>query len=240
MDFGQMLGDALTYTRQGVLGNTNRWLRLILATICLGLPFNGYVMRIYRGTQTAPDVDEWGTLFIDGLKLMVVGLIYAIPILIIWTLIYGSLFLSLFTGRINADAIPGWSPNIVLMMLLYIVEIIIGIIMPVASIRFARTGSFSEAFNFSAILATIRKIGWINYIIALVLISLVIGIPVCILIFGFIIVAGITLFLLKGGLAALLGFIILGIVLLLLLVPIFGVFQARCLTRVYEHADLPG
>ena len=27
-----------------------------------------------------PEVDTWGTLFIDGLKLMIVGLLYAIPV----------------------------------------------------------------------------------------------------------------------------------------------------------------
>ena len=51
MDFGNLLSDAFAYTRDGVFGNVNRWLKLILAIICLGLPFNGYVMRIYRGVR---------------------------------------------------------------------------------------------------------------------------------------------------------------------------------------------
>ena len=51
MDFGNMLGDAFTYTKEGVLGNMNRWLKLILAILCLGLPFNGYIMRVYRGRR---------------------------------------------------------------------------------------------------------------------------------------------------------------------------------------------
>ena len=61
--------------------------------------------------------------------------------------------------------------------------------------------SFSEAFNFSAILETIGKIGWINYIVALILVSLVVGIPIFVLVFGFIIVAimigGVSMVLLK-------------------------------------------
>ena len=52
MDFGNMLGDAFTYTKEGVLGNMNRWLKLILAILCLGLPFNGYILRVYRGADT--------------------------------------------------------------------------------------------------------------------------------------------------------------------------------------------
>jgi hypothetical protein len=236
MDFGNLLGDAFAYTRDGVFGNVNRWLKLILAIICLGLPFNGYVMRIYRGVPSAPEVDNWGTLFVDGLKLLIVGIVYAIPIMVIWVLLYGFMILALFSGRPDDAAVTSFAPNLVLMILMYIIEIIVGIIMPVASIRFARTGSFSEAFNFNAILETIGKIGWVNYIIALVLVSLVIAIPICVLVFAIILIAGATIFLLKLGLAALLGFILCGILLILILAPLFGVFQARCMTQVYDSA----
>jgi hypothetical protein len=235
MDFQEIFGDAFMYTREGVWGNMNRWLKLILAVLCLGLPFNGYIMRVYRGTTPAPDVDQWGTLFVDGLKLLVVGIVYAIPLLILWVLIYGTLFLTLFSGRMDMNA-AAFSPNFLLMLLFYIVEIAIVVIMPVASIRFARTGIFAEAFNFSAIADTIGKIGWLNYIVALVLVSLVISIPVFIVIFGFILVAGATVLLLEAGFAGLLFFIGLGILLLLVLSPLFGVFQARSMTRVYDSA----
>jgi hypothetical protein len=236
MDFAEILGDAFTYTREGVWGNMNRWLKLILAIICLGLPFNGYIMRVYRGARPAPDVDQWGTLFVDGLKLLVVGIVYTIPLLILWVLIYGTLFLTIFSGRMDTSAIAAFTPNLLLMLLFYIMEIAIVVIMPVAYIRFARTGTFAEAFNFSAIADTIGKIGWLNYIVALVLVSLVIGIPVFILIFGLILVAGATVLLLKAGFAGLLFFIGLGILLILVLSPLFGVFQARSMTRVYDSA----
>jgi hypothetical protein len=236
MDFGQLLGDAFAYTREGVLGNMNRWLKLILAVICLGLPFNGYIMRIYRGTTAAPDVDEWGTLFVDGVKLFIVGLIYAIPILVIWALVYGSMILALASGGVEDAAVTAFAPNLVLMLLLYIAEIIVGIIMPVAAIRFARTRSFGEAFNFGAILETIGKIGWINYIIGLILVSIVIAIPVFILVFALILIAGATVFLLNAGLVAVFGFIAFGVLLILILAPLFGVFQARYMTRLYESA----
>ncbi len=51
MDFGTMLDDAFAYTKQGVFENADRWLKLIIAILCLGIPMNGYVMRIYRGAQ---------------------------------------------------------------------------------------------------------------------------------------------------------------------------------------------
>ena len=90
-----------------------------------------------------------------------------------------------------------FEPNFLLMMLFYIVEFAVVLIMPVASIRFARTGIFAEAFNFSAILGTIGRIGWLIYIVALLLVSIVVSIPIFILLFGFILVGIVSLVLLK-------------------------------------------
>jgi len=245
MDFENMLGDAFTFTKEGVLGNTDRWLKLILAIICLGLPFNGYIMRVYRGATPAPEVDQWGTLFIDGLKLLAVGIVYALPILIIWMFIFGTMLFAGFSDTPAETAIAATGMNLLLMMLMYVVEIAVAFILPVASIRFARTGTFAEAFNFSAIFETIGKIGWLNYIIALVLVSLVVGIPVFLLIFGlifgFIIIGGVSLFMLKeAGVFVFLGLLLLMVLLILVLAPLFGVFQARYMTRVYDSAAPAG
>ena len=235
MDYSHMLKDAFHYTKEGIFGSADRWMKLILAIICLGIPLNGYLMRIYRGADPAPEVDQWGTLFIDGLKLIVVGIIYAIPVMIIWAFAYGSLILTIIQG--NTAAMENWSPNAVLLGLFYAFEIIIGIIMPVAAIRFARTASFSEAFNVGAILETIKKIGWINYLIALILITLVIAVPVCIIVFGMILIGGISLYLLGANTVAILGFIVAAVVLIVLtLAPLISVFQARYMTRVYDSA----
>jgi len=234
MDYSNVLEDAFHYTKEGIFGCANRWMKLVLAIICLGIPMNGYVMRIYRGADPAPEVDQWGTLFVDGLKLIIVGIIYAIPVMIVWAFVYGGMMLTLMQG--NTAALEHWSPNFGLMGIMYLLEIIIAIIMPVVAIRFARTGSFSEAFNIGAILETIKKIGWISYLIALVLITLVIAIPVCIIIVGMILIGGISMVMLGGNPVALLGFIAAAILIVLILAPLFSVFQARYMTRIYDSA----
>jgi hypothetical protein len=153
MDFGMILDDALAYTKQGVFENTDRWLKLIIAILCLGIPMNGYVMRIYRGLQPAPDVDNWGSLFVDGLKLILLSLVYAIPVFIVYAIMYGSIILAAMSEsptKPDTAMMSGWAPNTGLLVLIFIVEIAIGLIMPVASIRFARTNSFSEGFNVGA------------------------------------------------------------------------------------------
>jgi len=234
MDFYELLKDAFSYTWVGVVLNMKRWAALILAVICLGIPMNGYVLRIYRGTNSAPDVDRWGMLFIDGIKLLIVGLIYAIPVLLVWGIIFASAIIEAAAGDSTALA---QDPDMAFLLLLYIVEIAVAIITPVAFIRFARTGSFGQAFDLGAILDTIKKIGWINYLLAIIIIGLVIGIPVFFLIFGTIIVSGAVLYVFTGGQIELL-FAIAGLLILVMIIlsPVIGVFQARYLTRVYESA----
>jgi hypothetical protein len=80
----------------------------------------------------------------------------------------------------------------------------------------------------------------INYIIALVLITLVIAIPICILVLGFILIGGITMVIFKLNSIAILGFILAMILIILILAPLFAVFQARYMTRVYDSVGQEG
>ena len=93
-------------------------------------------------------------------------------------------------------------------------ELIIGLIATIGIIRFARTGSMGDAFNFGAILATMGKIGWINYILALI-------------------IMGIILRVVEGVLMAI-PFI--GGLIVFLLFPFFALFEARYLCQVYDSA----
>jgi len=225
MDYGNMIGDSFTYVKEGIIDKVNKWLLLIIATIILTIPLMGYIMNVYRGTKPAPEVEDWGKLFVDGILLFIVGIIYAIPIIILEFLIVGAAFATQLAGNPSA-MMTGLAGAGILAVILVIVAIIIALISPIGIIRFARTGSFGEAFNFGEILATIKKIGWLSYILALIIIAIVIGIPVLIL--WFILMAlAIAL--------PLVGIIIAGIILLIVL-PVIAVFEARYLTRLYESA----
>jgi hypothetical protein len=241
MDYGNLVQDAFSYTKEGIISKTLQWMKLILAAILIGIPLNGYVMRIYRGANPAPEVDGWGNLFVDGLKLIVVGLIYAIPIIILWLAAYGKLLVMALAGNfkeIRSAMLGGWAPNIGLVLLIDLLELCIAVLVPIASIRLARTGSFNEAFNFSAILETIGKIGWIHYIIALIFIGILIAIPIVIIVIAFIIIAGLAVVGSGFNLSVILCMVAVAVILFLTLVPLFTVFQARYMTRVYESATL--
>jgi hypothetical protein len=236
MDYAEMLYDAWRYMRQGVFENSGRWLRLILAFILLAIPMNGYLMRIYRGAESAPEVDQWGRLFIDGLKLMVISIIYMIPFWLLWFASYWPVVVGVFSGQMSETALAAWQPNLILVVLMYIVEFVIALLLPVVAIRFARTNRVTEAFNFRAIVDHIARIGWINYIIGVILVGIIIAVPVMLLVFIFIIL-GIILAAMTGfSITAILGIIAVAALIFLAIAPFLMVFQARYWTRLYDGA----
>lgn len=88
MEIGKSLGDSLEYAKEAVWGKWSRWILLIISTIIFPLIL-GYTMEIYRGKKPAPELEHWGKLFIDGLKLIVAQIIWAIPVIIIAILVIG-------------------------------------------------------------------------------------------------------------------------------------------------------
>jgi len=193
MDYGSMVGESFEYAKEAVVGKWNKWVMLIIATILLGLPLAGYSMKILRGEKPAPEVEDWGTLFIDGIKYVIVALIYAIPLIIVWVVVIGASAAAVMSGDSTAMMAAFGAMAIGLLVML-VLAVIIGVFEIIGIVRFARTGSIGEAFNFNAILATIGKLGWVPYIIAivvLVVVAIVFGIIVAIIqmipILGFIV-----------------------------------------------------
>jgi len=218
MDIGKTVGDSFEYAQEGLVGKWTKWFLLVVCCVIFPL-FLGYRMRIYRGATPAPEPYDWGTMFIDGIKLIIVGIIYALPVIILGIVIIGSAGLALITGAARQSLTPGAVLGLIGaviagVLVLLVVAVIIGLIATIAYVRFARTGSFGEAFNFRAILATIGRIGWITYIFALIVRAIIIGIIsfVCQII------------------------PVIGIVLFLFLFPFIGMFSARYITLLYDSA----
>jgi hypothetical protein len=183
MDYGSMIGESFEYAKEAVVGKWNKWLMLIIATILLALPLMGYAMKVLRGEKPAPEVDDWGTLFIDGIKYLIVSLIYALPIIIVWILVLGASAAAIMSGNYSA-MMAAFGAMALGVLVMFVLGVIIAVFEVIGIVRFARTGSIGEAFNISAILATINKIGWVPYIIALIvlmIVGIVVGIIVGIL-----------------------------------------------------------
>ncbi len=222
MDYGNMIGDSFEYAKGALM---EKWVKWIL----LAIPFMtlGYSVQVYKGIKPAPEVNDWVANFINGIKLFIVGLIYAIP-LIILALIF---FIGVITAIVSSTS-PEQASGLMMgaigtafigLVLFVIYLIIILLILPVAYIRFARTDSIGEAFNISAILAYIGKIGWGSYII-----SLVIGFIVIIIFEILIMIPYVILMMIP-----VVGILLAWIWSLLMAVPV-GIFGARYITQIYD------
>jgi hypothetical protein len=186
--------------------------------LLLSFFLSGYMVRIYRGTKPAPDFTGWTDLFIDGIKLAVVWLLWALP-----------LFIVLAVGAAVAFGIylsaPAAAPNIALLLLvllLIVVECVLLVIVMLfgmlGAVRFSRTGSIREGIRFSAILTTIRTMGWLSYILALV-VSVVVAVIYAVI----------------SGILSLIPYI--GWVIVLIIAPFFSILFARYITLVYEQGE---
>lgn len=216
MDYGSMVGESFAYAKDAVVGKWMQWLLLVIATVLLCIPLMGYIVRVLRGEKPAPEVTDWVGLIVDGIKYLIISLIYAIPALIILVVTLGTAILALVSGDTSL-LLASLGGMVLGILLLIIVAVICGLFGTIGLIRFARSGSLGEAFNFPEIKETIGKIGWVSYIVALV-IMLVIQVIIAI------IFAVITL-------VPILGFIIEFI----LIAPV-ALFEARYLALVYDTA----
>ena len=99
-------------------------------------------------------------------------------------------------------------------IILAIVAFIIWLIVATACVRLARTNSIGEAFNFGEIFSHIGKIGWVNYIVALLVMGIIVGIVMFIL--------------------EIIPYI--GFILVLIVTPLIAIFQARYLCLLYDSA----
>jgi hypothetical protein len=117
----------------------------------------------------------------------------------------------------------GWSAAItslgsllVGLVLIVILDVLIWLVFAMAAVRYARTGSFAEAFDIGGILALITRIGIVSYVIALVVLFITVNVIFSIL-----------------ALIPLVGWLI-----ILVLLPAFFIFVSRYLVHIYD--SVPG
>jgi hypothetical protein len=213
-----MLGDSFEYTREGLVGKWVRWILLAVLSIIpiVNWIVNGYLLEILRGARVAPDLDDYGRLFVDGLKLFVVALIYAIPLIIVYAILFGATFMMMGSGS-DAMAAAGVGTLLIGMLIMFVLAIVIALFELIGVVRFARTDSLGEAFNFSAILAHIGRIGWGPYIVALIVLMIAIFVVVFVL-----------------SIIPIIGWLI-----LFLISPAISIFAARYITLLYDSAPAP-
>jgi hypothetical protein len=225
MDIGEIVSDSVMYPSSDwkkvlILGILSL-LSILIVPIFLVL---GYAFRALKstmdGSEELPEFDEWGNMFIDGLKVFVVELVYALPALIILIIGLGGTISALYFGG-NTSFDP-WA-MIGVMGITLILGLIVGLIMQILSIMAVANMAYNNselgaAFRFGEILEIISQIGWVDYIIWFVVIVIIGGAIV-------------------GVLMNILGFIpYLGTIIgILVIAPYFQLFYYRALGLLYAY-----
>jgi len=204
--------EAFAYAKGAVAGKGKQWALLILATILFLVPLSGYLVKVLRGEDPAPEVKEWKSLATDGIAAILIAGIYLLPSILVLLGIVSVLKTMVYATMSDPDSISRFLILIGLPAFL-IVTIPALVFIPVALVRFARTGAIGEAFRFGAIPAVIGKIGRLTYLGALLILASVNA--------AFFFLAIIPIF---------------GLVILIVFFPPAAVFQARFLCLVYDRA----
>ena len=182
MEHGKTVGDSFEYAKEGLVGKWAKWILLIIALHYIPADNGVRNADISRSGSLPPELNEWGGMFIDGIKLFIVAIIYAIPIIIVEFAVIGSAGVAFLTalsepdGRSQCNNGPSIGAVLFGVIILVLVAIIIGLIAIIGMVRFARTNSFGQAFNFGAIFDTIGRIGIASYILALIVLAIIVGI----------------------------------------------------------------
>jgi len=169
VDIGEIVSDAVRYPSSDWKKVIILGVFFILSIIIIGIFFvYGYFLRIIKSTLAGydelPEFDEWGDMFVDGLKVFAVFIVYfIIPMIVIFVGVFTSI------SAINAGTITDPSAVFGLIGLTSIIGIILAIIFALfAYIAIANMALYNEigaAFKFSEILERISMIGWGKYII---------------------------------------------------------------------------
>lgn len=160
---GDNLGKSFGFAKDSLVGKWLNWLLLIIVTIIpiVNIIGMGTYLKIYRGEK--PEVGGIVKSLIDGLLILVIGIIFMIIPAIIGALVSG---LGVIGSIISA-----------------IVTFLFVLLLLPAEVAFAKKG-FGAAFAFGDHFAKIGKIGWVQYILAVLVIAIIAGVlgAICIMI----------------------------------------------------------
>jgi hypothetical protein len=219
LEIGEIISDAIKYPSQ-------KWGKIVILGIILIIPIVnfiglGYLFRVlkatFAGIDEVPYFDEVGELFIDGLKILVVGIVYAIPVYVI-----GAIISIIFSFGANTTVSSFDMFAILAGSLVYVIlAIIIGLVESIAIANMALyEGDLGAAFKFNEVLDRIATIGWGKYITWYIIMILLGSV-------AYAVAAGITIITFGIGI----------ILAILIIYPYFSVFAARSLALLFASSE---
>jgi len=138
------------------LGVFFSWLVLIPAIVAAAL-INGYMVEIIRNVlrgqlDELPEWDNWGDLIVDGLKVIVIQIVYALPAIIVGL----CLSIAMTAAGNNGEGLVVFL-SVVMSCLILLWAIVVSILLPAATAIFAATNDLAAAFRFGEVFALVRN-----------------------------------------------------------------------------------
>ena len=145
------------------------WKKLLIGVSLYVVPFlnlitgifaSGYLFRCMqsatKGDLKLPEWENWGQLFLQGLMVMVIGLLYALPLAILLVISANTAIDSMIAaGAVQGIgalfAALGW-----MAIVLFLLLIVLSYLIPGALLQYAKTGRFGAAFAMGSVL---REVG---------------------------------------------------------------------------------
>ncbi|WP_158056250.1 DUF4013 domain-containing protein [Halorussus halophilus] len=190
-----MIRDSIDYLTDSDTGMTTVVLGGLLTLfgifIIPALVVEGYLVRVLheteRGNTEAPTFSKWVRLAVDGLKAVVIGIVYGLVPAVIAMVFAGSGALMLSGG--NADFLGGVTFLFGSLLTLFAI-VAVWYVYPAAIARFAEKESMSAAFHFSALRPIVTKeayaTGWLMALVVLLVGGIVVSLLAVVPILGWI------------------------------------------------------
>ena len=231
MDIGNVMTDSLKYP-------SSNWKKILILGFMTLFSFliiplfiaMGYLLRVLKaslaGLEELPEFDEWVDMIVDGIKVLLVGIVYSLPAIVIMIGSIITMWASL--SSMTAMQTMGMSPSTTLGMFtgigfvgMIVAMLYLLIITPVLYVAIANMAYYEElgaALRFSAIVGLISQIGWVDLIVWYVVVILI----------GFVV----------GFITTVLSIIpLIGLVISLLVVyPYYNIFLFRAVAWLYASA----
>lgn len=111
---------------------------------------SGYLVRAIRanlnGEQEPPAFGNWGELLADGVKGVIIGVVYMLVPLVVMSVTAGSAMMAMAGGG-DAGAAAGIGGMMVGMLLTFVLSLLFGYLSVVGIVNFAREERFGAAFD---------------------------------------------------------------------------------------------
>lgn len=173
-----MLSSALAYPRRNaswvktvVIGGILFFLGGVL--LLPAIPLEGYLKRVLRNTahgdREPPVFDDWIDLFVEGIKMFLVQLGYAlVPVLLV--------VLGVFLAGAGGMAGAGFEAvGLLIMAGGVVVGLIAGYLVPAALTNFAYHDDLGAAFDLEAVAATAFTVPYLKAFVLAILVGIVLG-----------------------------------------------------------------